>query len=154
MYILSTTVGFYFERVHNLRIENSNALYVLERLKHFEKIHLDYKDDFTPFRGVHYNTILEMVRKAIQKIERSHQNYIAKGYVITEEIKQYDIDSLIDSDPPSIDNKTLIIIKEHIQEGVIKGITSIFNPDKTQKKNKDAYHIEMEKKNLKKLSKK
>lgn len=149
MYIISTTVGYYFEIIHNMRMDNSNALEVLDTLKRFEKIHLEYKTEFTPFRGVQYNTILEMVQQAISKIEKSHIEYKNRGNIITVNTKQYDIAKACNN-YQVLDREVLSVISEATKEG----LRDYFKPVKKKNKVADDSLQRIELNNLKKLSKK
>lgn len=149
MYVLSTTVGYYFEIIHNIRIENSNALSLLQTLQTFKKIHLEYKDQFKPFRGVHFNTILEMINKSIDKLEKSHHYYINQGYILTEETKQYDIYEKTGMGVVPDLKMFLNSVDLTVRQSVIKGVGELFLPQKKEKSEK--IKSNMERKNLKKI---
>lgn len=147
MFLLSTTISYYFEIIHGLRFENSNAIDVLENLKKFEKVHLDFRNEFRSFRGVQYNTILENVRQCINRVEKSHQVYKDLGYVITENTKQYDVFRAID-----ITNEGGLLHK--IKEATKEGIVEMLKPVKKSNESKDVVFSKMEFNNIRKLSKK
>ncbi|WP_333577405.1 hypothetical protein [Sphingobacterium sp.] len=90
--ILTKSVESYFRVVHNETIDMSNAIYLLERIREFEQIHLAHKNDFKVFRGLNFESILEVVQQSKHHLEESQLLYTTKGNLLTINTKQYTIE--------------------------------------------------------------
>ncbi len=90
--VLTVTILDYFRKIHNAEIISSNGIELLNKLKEFEQIHLANKVDFSGFRGLNFESILEVVQQDIHRIEQSHNLYKSKGNLITGNTKQGSIE--------------------------------------------------------------
>lgn len=120
--ILSITVLDYLKKIHNVTITCSNAIELLDTVKQFEQLHLSHKNDFKTFRGLNFETILEVIQQDIHRIEQSHKLYRVKGNLITINTKQYTIEQK--NKEYDKENSTKEIAKEVYNELFINNVKS------------------------------
>lgn len=119
---LTISIISYFRNIHKLELNTSNAISLLSTLKHFKTLHEAHKEKFTNYHGMTFDGILEYIEQDIHRIEQLHFKYKSLGYLLTDNTKQYDVETKIKLD------------KEDINSLAQKAIDKILDGEKTPKK--------------------
>ena len=115
--ILSVSVLSYFKNIHSLGLgDNSNALRILRTLKELKDVHNDYKNQFTAYNGLNFETIMELILQDIHRIEQTHKDFVAMNFLLTENTKQYTIERKLKANVKNIVREVINVIDNYEPE--------------------------------------